>query len=98
MLFEERVGAGPGAFRVCACGWQVVNEVESYEIFLKLAGEKGLARAERAFPGPYNCLFNANVAESVPTGRPYWIFEHIQTDPAPEMTADNFRIQEDPFR
>ena len=77
MFLEEGVGAGPGTFWVCACGRKVIDEVESYEIFLELAAEKFLAGTEGTFPGPNHCLLNADVAESMPTGCPHWIFEDV---------------------
>ena len=97
MFFEDGVGAGPGAAWVWACRWKVVDEVESYEIFLELAAEEGLARAERTFPGANHCFLNADVAESMPAGRSDRILEDVQANPAPEMAADDFRVQKDPL-
>lgn len=80
-----------------ACGRQVINEVESYEILLEFAAQKLLAGAERTFPGPHHCLLNADVAEGMPAGRPHGILEDIKANAALEMAADDFRVQEDPF-
>lgn len=34
----------------------------------------------------------------MPTRCSYWILKHIQTNTAPEMAANRFRIQKDPLR